>query len=73
MHVPSTPLSLASRADDLVVARPEGLYCPAGNFRIDPWLRPSATIIRAVDFQGIRHEVARCVGQAEPVAQREAR
>ena len=23
--------------DDLVVARPEGLYCPAGNFHIDPW------------------------------------
>ncbi|MFZ2990355.1 ligase-associated DNA damage response exonuclease [Ideonella sp.] len=37
MHVPSTPLSLASRLDDLVVARPEGLYCPAGDFYIDPW------------------------------------
>ena len=24
-------------ADDLVVARPEGLYCPAGDFWIDPW------------------------------------
>ncbi len=23
--------------DDLVVARPEGLYCPAGRFYIDPW------------------------------------
>ncbi|MEO8278067.1 MAG: ligase-associated DNA damage response exonuclease [Ideonella sp.] len=23
--------------DDLVVARPEGLFCPAGNFHIDPW------------------------------------
>jgi putative mRNA 3-end processing factor len=22
---------------DLVVARPEGLYCPAGDFHIDPW------------------------------------
>jgi putative mRNA 3-end processing factor len=22
---------------DLVVARPEGLYCPAGSFYIDPW------------------------------------
>lgn len=37
MHVPSTPVSFASRADDLVVARPEGLYCPPGNFYIDPW------------------------------------
>jgi len=26
-----------SRADDLVIARPEGLYCPLGNFFIDPW------------------------------------
>lgn len=24
-------------SDDLVVLRPEGLYCPAGNFHIDPW------------------------------------
>ena len=23
--------------DDLIVQRPEGLYCPAGNFYIDPW------------------------------------
>ena len=29
--------SSASRAGDLVVARPEGLYCPAGGFYIDPW------------------------------------
>jgi putative mRNA 3-end processing factor len=26
-----------SRVDDLVVLRPEGLYCPPGNFYIDPW------------------------------------
>jgi putative mRNA 3-end processing factor len=25
------------RADDLVVQRPEGLYCPPGGFYIDPW------------------------------------
>jgi putative mRNA 3-end processing factor len=37
MHVPSTPLSFPSRPDDLVVARPEGLYCPPGDFYIDPW------------------------------------
>ena len=24
-------------SDDLIVARPEGLYCPPGNFYIDPW------------------------------------
>jgi putative mRNA 3-end processing factor len=26
-----------SAGDDLVVLRPEGLYCPAGDFHIDPW------------------------------------
>jgi putative mRNA 3-end processing factor len=26
-----------SHADDLVVLRPEGLYCPPGDFYIDPW------------------------------------
>ena len=33
---------------DLVVARPEGLYCPPGNFYIDPW-RP---VDRAVITHG---------------------
>ena len=27
----------AERERDLVVQRPEGLYCPAGDFHIDPW------------------------------------
>jgi putative mRNA 3-end processing factor len=26
-----------ARSDDLVCLRPEGLYCPAGDFHIDPW------------------------------------
>ncbi len=30
--------------DDLVVVRPEGLYCPPGDFFIDPW-RPVATAL----------------------------
>src|SRR5690606_32749616 len=37
-----------SRSDDLVVLRPEGLYCPAGDFHIDPW-RP---VPRAVITHG---------------------
>jgi putative mRNA 3-end processing factor len=37
MHVPPTPVSFAPRPDDLVIARPKGLYCPPGNFYIDPW------------------------------------
>ncbi len=32
------------RDRDLVVARPEGLYCPAGDFHIDPW-RPVARAV----------------------------
>ncbi len=32
-----TPPHSASAALDLVVARPEGLYCPPGDFYIDPW------------------------------------
>jgi putative mRNA 3-end processing factor len=33
---------------DLVVARPEGLYCPAGDFHIDPWRPvPRAVITHA--------------------------
>ena len=31
-------------AADLVVQRPEGLYCPAGDFHIDPW-RPVARAV----------------------------
>ena len=33
---PALPLS-TSAAQDLVVLRPEGLYCPPGDFYIDPW------------------------------------
>ncbi|AVS87141.1 DNA ligase-associated DEXH box helicase [Paracidovorax avenae] len=28
---------MAAASDDLVIARPEGLYCPPGDFYIDPW------------------------------------
>ena len=37
-----------TRSTDLVVARPEGLYCPRGDFHIDPW-RP---VPRAVITHG---------------------
>ena len=30
---------------DLVVLRPEGLYCPAGDFHIDPWRPVSRAVI----------------------------
>ena len=41
-------MSIGSTNDDLVVLRPEGLYCPAGDFHIDPW-RP---VPRAVITHG---------------------
>ncbi len=33
----AAPPTGSSRAGDLVVLRPEGLYCPPGGFYIDPW------------------------------------
>lgn len=41
-------MSVSQDLDDLVVLRPEGLYCPAGDFHIDPW-RP---VPRAVITHG---------------------
>ena len=40
------PVDLQRRDDagDLIVLRPEGLYCPAGDFHIDPW-RPVARAV----------------------------
>ncbi|RZA34619.1 MAG: ligase-associated DNA damage response exonuclease [Lysobacteraceae bacterium] len=35
---------MPSASRDLIVLRPEGLYCPAGDFHIDPW-RPVARAI----------------------------
>src|ERR1700761_4007867 len=32
-----TRVNIAPQAADLIVARPEGLYCPPGDFYIDPW------------------------------------
>ncbi len=32
-------------ADDLIVLRPEGLYCPAGGFFIDPWRAVERAVI----------------------------
>src|ERR1700759_1439679 len=37
-RLPSTKAALdATAPNDLVVARPQGLYCPPGDFYIDPW------------------------------------
>ena len=36
-HVEGRVPARRSRSDDLVVLRSQGLYCPAGDFYIDPW------------------------------------
>jgi putative mRNA 3-end processing factor len=36
---------LSPPADDLVIARPEGLYCPPGDFFVDPWQPVSHALI----------------------------
>ena len=44
---PCRSLAIASPSsrDDLVVQRPEGLYCPAGDFHIDPWKPVARAVI----------------------------
>ena len=59
---------MASTESDLIVARPEGLYCPAGDFFIDPW-RP---VDRAVITHG-HSDHARVGPCALPGAHRTAR
>jgi putative mRNA 3-end processing factor len=41
---PAASAPATAPAGDLVVERPEGLYCPAGDFHIDPW-RPVARAV----------------------------
>ena len=46
MAAPTSPIPTAT--SDLVVARPQGLYCPQGDFHIDPWRPvPRAVITHA--------------------------
>ncbi len=39
------PGPTGGRADDLVVLRPQGLYCPQGDFYIDPWRAVERAVI----------------------------
>jgi putative mRNA 3-end processing factor len=40
---------------DLIVARPEGLYCPAGDFYIDPWRPVDRAVITHAHSDHARH------------------
>ena len=38
---------------DLVVARPEGLYCPPGDFYIDPWRPVERSILSLIHISSL--------------------
>ncbi len=45
MDADRTPTATHERSGDLVVLRPQGLYCPPGDFYIDPWRPVDRAII----------------------------
>ncbi len=53
---------------DLVIARPEGLYCPAGNFYIDPWRPVDRAVLTHAHSdharRGNRHYLAAAPGDS---------
>ncbi|MEP7059054.1 MAG: ligase-associated DNA damage response exonuclease, partial [Caldimonas sp.] len=51
-------------APDLVVARPEGLYCPAGDFYIDPWRPVERAVITHAHADHARRGHARYLAAA---------
>ncbi len=40
-----SPIVFAPASDDLVVATPQGLYCPPGDFHVDPWQPVARAVI----------------------------
>lgn len=50
---------MPTATEDLVVARPEGLYCPAGDFHIDPWRPVERAVITHAHADHARHGHAR--------------
>jgi putative mRNA 3-end processing factor len=59
-------LNTSAEAGDLIVARPEGLYCPAGDFHIDPWRPVERAVITHAHADharfGHRHYLAAAPG-----------
>lgn len=54
-------------SDDLIVLRPEGLYCPAGDFFIDPWRPVDRAVVTHAHADhartGHRHYLAAAPGE----------
>lgn len=61
------PVDRSMNADDLIVLRPEGLYCPAGGFHIDPWRPVERAVITHAHADHAR------TGHAHYLAAHEAR
>ena len=54
----------APDADDLVVLRPEGLYCPAGDFHIDPWRAVARAVLTHAHADHARPGHGACLATA---------
>ena len=55
-------------ADDLVVATADGLYCPAGDFHIDPWRPVQRAVITHAHGDHLRPGSSRYITSAEGAA-----
>lgn len=60
---------MAHHSDDLIVLRPEGLYCPAGRFFIDPWRVVDRAVITHAHADHARpgHAQVLAIAASEPV------
>ena len=65
----SLPAPAAASADDLIVSRPEGLYCPAGDFYIDPWRPVKLAVITHAhaDHASAGHAHYLCASECAPI------
>ena len=63
----------APRADDLVVLRPQGLYCPPGDFFIDPWRPVDRAVITHAHADHARRGHGRYLAQHDSLGVLRAR
>ena len=52
-------MSVTAPTDDLVVETPQGLYCPPGDFHIDPWRPVDRAVITHAHADHARRGSAR--------------
>jgi putative mRNA 3-end processing factor len=63
------PVAMTPDTGDLIVERPEGLYCPPGRFHIDPWRAVERAVITHAHADHARadHRHVLAVADSEPV------